>query len=51
MLMEKNKKEVVLDRKNLAAKLKEMRLRNGFTIRDIQNFMGMNSPEAIYSYE
>lgn len=34
-----------------AAKIKECRIRAGYSVREIQNIFNFSSPEAIYSWE
>ena len=34
-----------------AAKIKECRIRAGYSVREIQNFLNFSSPEAVYAYE
>ena len=34
-----------------AAKIKEYRIRAGYSVREIQNILSFSSPEAVYAYE
>ena len=34
-----------------AAKIKEYRIRAGYSVREIQNILNFSSPEAVYAYE
>ena len=34
-----------------AAKIKECRIRAGYSVREIQNIFRFSSPEAVYAYE
>ena len=34
-----------------AAKIKECRIRAGYSVREIQNILSFSSPEAVYAYE
>ena len=34
-----------------AAKIKECRIRAGYSVREIQKILSLSSPEAVYAYE
>ena len=48
--MLKNKRRVI-NTTETAIRIKECRLRAGYSVREIQNFLKLSSPEAVYAYE
>lgn len=48
--MLKNKRRVI-NTTETSVRIKECRLRAGYSVREIQNFLNFSSPEAVYAYE
>ena len=41
----------VIDLKATGNKIKSLRIKNGFTVREIQDIFGFEYPQAVYSWE
>lgn len=48
--MLKNKRRVI-NITETSIRIKECRLRAGYSVREIQSFLNFSSPEAVYAYE
>ena len=49
--MEKTYMRPVIDQIETGRKIKQIRQEQGFTVRDIQNVLGFDYPQAVYAWE
>ena len=49
--MEKTFVKPVIDQTATGKKIKQIRMEQGFSVRDIQNIFGVDYPQAVYAWE